>query len=397
MASVAFVTEYAVADGILLVAVVFQVSAAVIALAMLPTNKKHLAWVFLTAALIIQAWHRLYLVIDATPSPVHDAVMALAVSLFILASILALRSLIESSKKTTDELSLARAKAELYLDVSDAIIVVMDAEGRFMQVNQKGRAILDLEDEHIDIGEWFSTLPQPDMRSDLNTDFRTFMTGEHGEDMYLEYPIVTTRGRELYIFWHRHIVRDENGDVTGIISAGIDMTKRRAAERESEFRSQLLDKTSDAIIAVGVGAGPEDKDYGKIMYSNDAACVMAHRTHAQLNGTNVREFLRGDWLTALEKIQHQVRSTGSAIAQFDVEFGDAEPVPIEIHSHLIEAGSKKLVVSVLARRRDDPVHGLPRRAHRASQPSPVRRSSRDGDGSRQTLRRTTHSPVPRCG
>ncbi|MDH4140139.1 MAG: EAL domain-containing protein [Coriobacteriia bacterium] len=323
----------------LFAAAVLQLAAAGVALLLALGDRKHRAWALVTIALLVQAWRRLYYMFAGSSSALHEATTALIVSAMLLVGVILINALTRSLRRNAEALGSAQAEAELFLDVTGAAIVVMDPGGQFLQINQKGRQIFGLEEEHIDVGEWFSTLPPEEMREELREGFQAFMNGEYGDDMYLEYPIVTGHGDERDIYWHRHIVRDDGGSVVGYVSAGIDMTHRRHAERDAAFRSMLLDQTSDAILVTELD--------GRIVYANDAACAMARRPRERLLRTNVRDFLTTEWVDVLEERSRQLRHAGSILAEFAANVGGPEPLPIEVHSHLIDAKGRELVVSVL--------------------------------------------------
>jgi len=155
------VSSEAIVYAMSIAAAILQVIAVVVAFTVEPGRERHFVWFLIIAALALQAWRRVSVVIAGSHASVFDALCALVVSILLLAGIVMLRRLFADTRAATAELADARAKAELFVDVSGAIIVVMDPDGRFLRINEKGQDILGLPEEHIDIGSGSPRFPSP--------------------------------------------------------------------------------------------------------------------------------------------------------------------------------------------------------------------------------------------
>jgi signal transduction histidine kinase len=78
----------------------------------------------------------------------------------------------------------------------------------------------------------------------------------HGKTENLEQfenRIVTCEGIEKTILWHNEILRDENGNITGALCSGEDITERKEAEQmllQNELHLRKLNATKDKLFSV---------------------------------------------------------------------------------------------------------------------------------------------------
>ncbi|NLE65623.1 MAG: PAS domain S-box protein, partial [Elusimicrobia bacterium] len=139
------------------------------------------------------------------------------------------------------ELRLERDRAQRYLDTVETIIVVIDAQGRVVTINRKGREILGYQEEEILGRIWFDAcLPQPEGREKVYPVFKRLMSGKIKGGEYFENTVLTRGGGLRRIAWHNSFLRDEDGQIVGTLSAGQDVTEARKIEEElARYRQHL--------------------------------------------------------------------------------------------------------------------------------------------------------------
>ena len=126
-----------------------------------------------------------------------------------------------------------RTRAQEYLDTVEAVIVALDAEGRVTAINRKGCRVLGYEEKEILGRSWFSTcLPQPDGMERVYPTFLKLMGGEMAAAEYFENSVVSRSGEHRQIAWHNALLRNDQGQIIGTLSAGDDITERVRAEAE---------------------------------------------------------------------------------------------------------------------------------------------------------------------
>ncbi|MDO9557859.1 MAG: EAL domain-containing protein [Coriobacteriia bacterium] len=212
-----------------------QIAAAGLALLLIPLSGKQYAWILLTCGLILQVWRRLYIVLVwPSQSLLHESISALFVSTFMLLGIVGIRSIFRSMKETAERLRIERGRIQEYLDLTDAIVLGLDAGGRIVLINRAGARILGAEKDALDGENWYERFVPAERRCEGLQLFSKFMQGEAEPVACFESPIVTTAGDRRSVVWHNAMQRDEDGRITGTLSFGIDITERKEAEAAVE-------------------------------------------------------------------------------------------------------------------------------------------------------------------
>jgi diguanylate cyclase (GGDEF)-like protein/PAS domain S-box-containing protein len=129
-----------------------------------------------------------------------------------------------------------RDRLESYLDLAGTIIVVIDADERVALLNRSGHATLGHEDGELIGANYFDACLPWDVREECRYMFRAMISGElePGDEPH-ENKVVAADGSERLISWHNAVLRDDAGAVVATLSSGVDVTERRAAEREVAY------------------------------------------------------------------------------------------------------------------------------------------------------------------
>jgi PAS domain S-box-containing protein len=160
-----------------------------------------------------------------------------------------LRSEIEERQRNERELAQEKKKAQTYLDVAEVLMVVLDHDGKVTLINQKGARTLGYEEDEIIGQNWHGLVVPPNKRKEV---IRYLSTP--GSDEYFEYPITTRSGNHRIIAWHTTYLADDEGNLTGTLSSGTDLTQMRRlreakemAESANRAKSQFLANMSHEI------------------------------------------------------------------------------------------------------------------------------------------------------
>ena len=82
--------------------------------------------------------------------------------------------------------------------------------------------------------------------------------------------MVTKSGEERTVAWHNTLLKDEQGNVTGILAAGMDITQRKQAEQALEWERYLMNSLMDNV---------PDTIYFKDAQSRFIRANLAHASH----------------------------------------------------------------------------------------------------------------------
>ncbi|MFH1646713.1 MAG: PAS domain S-box protein, partial [Chloroflexota bacterium] len=123
-----------------------------------------------------------------------------------------------------------RGKAQRYLDIAGVIFVAIDTAGTVTLINPKGCQVLGYSEDEIIGRNWFDDFIPERLRKQAKAISRKLLAGETEKVEYYVNPVLTKSGEERIIAWHNRLLRDEDGNVTGHLSSGEDITEHKHSE-----------------------------------------------------------------------------------------------------------------------------------------------------------------------
>jgi PAS domain S-box-containing protein len=152
-----------------------------------------------------------------------------------------------------------------YLDNKNVIMVVLDENGNVGSINKKGCEILGYPEIEIIGKNWFESFLPNINRQEVKKIYQILMKGNTEFTNYYENEILTKNGTECFVAWYNTIIVDNYGEITGILSIGIDITEQNRTEKKLiESEEKFLGLFDN--MAVGFA-------YNKIILDNDGIPV----------------------------------------------------------------------------------------------------------------------------
>lgn len=132
----------------------------------------------------------------------------------------------------TKSLKAERDRAQNYLDIAGVIMLAIHKDETVVLVNRKGCAVFGLPEKEILGSNWFETFIPASDRDATRKVFSALVAGKAEAVDYFENKIICHSGEERIIAWHNTVLRDPEGNVSGTLSSGEDITERKQAEEQ---------------------------------------------------------------------------------------------------------------------------------------------------------------------
>lgn len=128
-----------------------------------------------------------------------------------------------------------RDRAQRYLEVASTLVVVLDARGRVELINRQGCELLGFEEHELLGRDWFDSVVPAADRLDARRAFARVVSGVEPPRDSLETFVRTNGGDDRKIAWRNSALRNEDGEIVGVLRSGEDVTERRRAEAQVAY------------------------------------------------------------------------------------------------------------------------------------------------------------------
>ncbi len=244
-----------------------------------------------------------------------------------------IRIIRDITKRKSAEQALRRQHefSEKIIATEKTVVLVLDLEGRVVRFNPYFEALSGWRLEEAEGRDWFSTFIPARDRKRLAASFRRALEGIHttGDSN----PVLTKEGHVRLIEWQNAPLMDDEGNLSGMLRTGIDVTERQALEQEVINAAEEERRRTAQDLHDGVGSLLTGIDFRMKALAN--AC--AARKLAEADEVNVisklirdaitqaRAIARGlhpvgadpeDLMSALAGLVSQARSASNARCQF---------------------------------------------------------------------------------
>ena len=223
---------------------------------------------------------------------------------------------ITGRKRAEEALQESKKTIERYLNIVAEIIISLDNLGNITMINESGHQLLGYNHDELVGRNWFKTCLPDEIRNDVMNDFEKIMNGDIANVINYENVVKTKSGETRTIFWHNTILKDSNGNITGTISSGEDITERKKAEALLHIERERL-----ANILEGTNAGTWEWNIqtNKTVYNERWAEIIGY-TLAEISPVSEETWERFTHPDDIEKSNEQLKKVFSGeINYYDVE------------------------------------------------------------------------------
>ncbi|HPD18343.1 MAG TPA: PAS domain S-box protein, partial [Candidatus Goldiibacteriota bacterium] len=130
-------------------------------------------------------------------------------------------------------------------DFANVMLIVLDTDGKVIEINKKGCEILEYKKHEIIGRDWFHDFLLKDERKKVKDAFLSIIRGKSEKFRDFENKILCKSGKQKIILWHNTFLKDSKGKILGAVSSGQDVTKYRNVEKELMEKINAIRKTKD--------------------------------------------------------------------------------------------------------------------------------------------------------
>lgn len=235
-----------------------------------------------------------------------------------------------------------RGRAQRYLDVAAVILLALDTEGRITLINRKGCEILGYDEQELLGQSWLDKfVPQPS-NAEVRAMFADFLAGK--PHVYAENWIVCRSGEQRLIAWHNTVLRNADGNITGTLSSGMDITERHRLEealRESQARLQsVFDTARDGILVTELATQ-------RFVLANKAMANMLGYSETELYWLKVADIHPAEHLPQIQDMfARQARGEFSLARDLPLHRRDGSVFYADVDSALLEIDGRPCLLGI---------------------------------------------------
>jgi PAS domain S-box-containing protein len=145
----------------------------------------------------------------------------------------------------TAELNAEKLFAESLVDTAQAIVLVLDTQGRVVRYNPYMEELSGYPLAEVQNRDWFSIFLPHEDREKIRALFFGSSLSESRVQVNVN-PIVTKTGAVRQVEWHNKALADQEGKVLGVLAIGQDISERVQTERDLQ---QAKDQAERANLA----------------------------------------------------------------------------------------------------------------------------------------------------
>ncbi len=145
-------------------------------------------------------------------------------------------------------------KGRTLLDLADGVLVVIDPDQCVLGINRAGCNMLGITEEQAVGHNWFEDFViKFDQQKSINC-FEKVLKGEMLPGIYVENHLVTSEGTSKALRWNNTLLRDDNGDVHGVLvfgsEVGVPQNHRDRLKKVNDRFEEYEQMKSEFVVTV---------------------------------------------------------------------------------------------------------------------------------------------------
>ena len=202
-------------------------------------------------------------------------------------------------KRSEIQIKEEKDRAKLYLDIAVVMLIALDRNGKIILVNKMTLELLKYEENELLGKNWFEVCVSSKERDTVENRFHQIMKGKRKPSTEFENTVLTSKGRSRTIVWNTEVLRDEKGEINGLLSSGKDITQKlRNEKKNKELSAQLIQSQKlESIGTLASGVAHEINNPLTVII-NYAEMMMAYENLDEKLNKCVKEIIKEGYRVA---------------------------------------------------------------------------------------------------
>jgi PAS domain S-box-containing protein len=135
-----------------------------------------------------------------------------------------------------------------YFDFLNALVLVLDKEGKVIFVNKKAAEVLGYKEEEILGKDWFLDFVDEEERERVKKVHQELILGKITPNEHVINFVVTKEKRKRLISWNNTVVFNQDKDIFATFSVGNDITEEKEKEEALRQKTEELERLNKLLV-----------------------------------------------------------------------------------------------------------------------------------------------------
>lgn len=163
--------------------------------------------------------------------------------------------------------------AQIYLDAADIIFLVIKGNEEVEHINRKGCELLGYEMNEVIGKNWIEHFLPERIKAPIRSVMAELQDERMSQLEYFESPVLTRSGEERIIAWNNTAIKECSDNTAGILSSGVDITKRKEIEAELGRQKMHLEEIVEERTRDLLGRTSELERFNRTMIGREKRII----------------------------------------------------------------------------------------------------------------------------
>ncbi|MEQ9064790.1 MAG: PAS domain S-box protein [Vicingaceae bacterium] len=150
-----------------------------------------------------------------------------------------------------ERLKIEKETAEMYLNIAGTLFIVLDQNQNVKWANREAYNVIGCSEDKMIGRNWFENYIPGSHQVESKEHFEGLVKGNVVTTRNYQSPMINCEGEERQILWHHSRLMSGDGQISGALISGVDITERKQVEEELiHLNAELEDRVRERTHAL---------------------------------------------------------------------------------------------------------------------------------------------------